>query len=254
MPVGKCIYVQWGWFTPRLKKKREKKHLVLRKLGGAMGDTSRATPKLPPAWFKPRSGVATGLFIGRVAVGSLWTPRAKAAGVRCHLTAIGRNPAATDVSPRVSRMARTSVRSLNGWDEGYPSWWLSLEGPPRRGPPWPSSRARSRAATGGNAATMEWVDIGPETDTLPSALSRHARRRARTGRRELTAAVSRGDPVVPRVNGEVVAHAHARLSSTPSQTNGTSLRTTRRCAHARSPMGRGFPRSVAEKHRRPLRP
>ena len=140
-----------------------------------MTDTTTATPKLPPAWFKHAFWRVHRLLCRLSGGRFLWTPASKRGWGALRLITIGRKsgqPRAVIIGyiedgPNLVTMA------MNGWDEGHPAWWLNLEANPdatvklARKAPRPV-RARSASRDERDRLWKRWAetDTGLEQDRL----------------------------------------------------------------------------------------
>lgn len=97
-----------------------------------MSSPTTQPPRVPPSWFVHVAWrVHRGLY--RISGGRfLWTPANKRGWGALRLTTTGRRSGQDrsvivgyiDDGPNVVTMA------MNGWQEGYPAWWLNLQANP----------------------------------------------------------------------------------------------------------------------------
>jgi deazaflavin-dependent oxidoreductase (nitroreductase family) len=144
--------------------------------GARSGGTSRRTP---PPWFVHTFWrVHRGLY--RFSGGRfLWTPASKRGWGALHLTTVGRR-SGKQRSVIVGYLEDGSnfvTLAMNGWDDGYPAWWLNLEAHPDAVVRLAHQGARpvhARAAVGEERERLwdRWIAVDPDNDASAATKSR----------------------------------------------------------------------------------
>ena len=136
------------------------------------------SPKMPPRWFV-HSFWHVHRWLYRLSGGRfLWTPASKRGWGALHLTTIGRK-SGKERSVIVGYLddgLNVVTLAMNGWDEGYPAWWLNLEAHPdavvrlAHQDPRP---VRAREAVGEERDRLwdRWVAVDPEHDSYAATRS-----------------------------------------------------------------------------------
>ena len=136
-----------------------------------MNDTTTRPPKLPPAWFKHAfwrgHRVLHRLSGGRF----LWTPASKRGWGAMRLTSLGwkSGKERTVIVGYIEDGPNVIVLAMNGWDEGHPAWWLTLQAHPDAVIQLARQHARrvhARPAAGDERDRLwqRWLAIEPEID------------------------------------------------------------------------------------------
>ena len=97
-----------------------------------MGTEATRPPKVPPLWFV-HVGWRVHRALYRLSGGRfLWTTSNKRGWGALRLTTVGRKSGQerSVIIGYVEDGPNLAVLAINGWDEGYPSWWLNLEAHP----------------------------------------------------------------------------------------------------------------------------
>ena len=97
-----------------------------------MATESKASPKLPPAWFKHLFWRVHRVLYRLVGDRVLWTPASKRGWGAMHLATVGRRSGQVRgvIVGYLEDGDTPVVIAMNGWDEGHPAWWRNLEANP----------------------------------------------------------------------------------------------------------------------------
>lgn len=141
-----------------------------------MSTSTTDAPKLPPAWFK-HAFWRGHRWLHRLSGGRLlWTPASKRGWGALRLTTTGRRSGRprTVIVGYIEDGPNLVTMAMNGWDEGYPAWWLNLVANPdatvRLAHEQPRP-VRARAAAGGERDRLwtRWSDIDSALDAYASS-------------------------------------------------------------------------------------
>jgi len=133
-------------------------------------ETTKAA-KLPPVWFKHLFWRVHRTLYRLVGGAVLWTPESKRGWGAMHLTTVGRKSGKerSVIVGYIEDGPTPVVMAMNGWDEGYPGWWLNLEANPDavirlKGQPERPVRAREAEGEERERLWQRWTDVDENLD------------------------------------------------------------------------------------------
>jgi F420H(2)-dependent quinone reductase len=131
-----------------------------------MNTQTTKPPRLPPPWFKHLFWRGHRFLYRVFGARVLSTPESKRGWGMMHLTTVGRKSG----EPRSVILGYFDdggtpvTMAMNGWDEGYPAWWLNLEANPNailrlKGEPERAVRARRAEGPEHERLWRRWAEI-----------------------------------------------------------------------------------------------
>ena len=136
-----------------------------------MATKSTQAPKLPPVWFKHLFWRAHRMLYRLSGGRGLWTTASKRGWGAMHLTTVGRKSGQerSVIVGYIEDGSTPVVMAMNGWDEGYPAWWLNLEANPDavirlKGQPERLVRARKVEGEERERLWQQWAKVDENLD------------------------------------------------------------------------------------------